>query len=132
MSSGAVLVAAVDLFGDEDTHWECREGILCEHHLVIARDHRFALEGKDLLKPTYSELLLLSQRSNDSKAAAKVHQLWWIILEGYMVNHLSFWKDRLLAVVGVASVLQKDFRMRAVYGMFIYGFWMDSLVHNLL
>lgn len=107
-------------FGDEGIHWECRNGLACEHHPGIGHAHKSVMPESSQhsdLKGKYFKLLSLTNISDDLGTAWAARKLWGYFFETYISMELTNPSDRLVAIAGIASVLEKKFRIRAVFGL---------------
>ncbi|KAJ8106724.1 hypothetical protein OPT61_g9352 [Boeremia exigua] len=105
-------------FGKRGIHWECRQGLACEHFPDIKSFHG-QIWNSDYrpFKARYAEI-----RSDSENRA-----IWSYLLEAYTRTCLTYTKDRLLAISGVASVFGFGPQRQATYGLSV-----DDLISDLL
>lgn len=84
-------------------------------------DHRDFLSTK----PTYSKLRSLTEEADLN--LGQIQALWDETLAAYSHTSLTFSKDRLLAIAGVASAFSLGRRRTATYGV-----WVDCIFEELL
>jgi hypothetical protein len=121
-------------FGTKGIHWECRGGMACEAQGDIRIDDihykRFGWSFNDVawnLKYQFAQVTALDHDMQNSEAVASLREAWASVLESYVGMRLTRSTDRLLAIAGIASVFEKTFGMRAIFGL-----WIDFLNEDLL
>ena len=102
-------------FLDKELAWDCRTESMCE---CGAQRWRSSMG--------YKKLAFSSELQSASRGVASV---WRGIVESYTKLYLSYEKDRLSAVAGIAQVFQKQ---RAPGSEYFAGVWSDSAVQDLL
>jgi hypothetical protein len=109
-----LLSTRVIHFADDLLYWECLNGRMCE--------------SKDGLNNPFDNAV--NSILYDSSGSRKVHEaarIWHMIVEDYTSRKLTFSKDILPALQGVAKHMQKE-RRCAYYA----GLWEDDFHHDLL
>ncbi|KAK4501490.1 hypothetical protein PRZ48_007299 [Zasmidium cellare] len=120
-------------FGPNGVHWECRGGLACEYYPKIAAQHGavdIGLDAQIALKSTYVAINELGSDLGDPAVSYRFRELWGIVLERYFDTNLSFEKDRLVAMVGLARSLQYKFDIQASYGLWL-AFFLDELLWSM-
>ncbi|KAI0438015.1 heterokaryon incompatibility protein-domain-containing protein [Xylaria telfairii] len=116
-------------FGDKGIHWECRNNIACEVYPGIDDEHTPLAPHHYNSNPKgkYFSLLSLTNISDDLGTIWTALQLWGGFIKIYTNMELKYPTDRLVAIAGIASVLEKKFSMRAIFGL-----WEPFFAHELL
>jgi hypothetical protein len=112
-------------FGREGIHWECRRGILCEYHPDfedISWKHSAVMS-----KPVYLEIQTLTAQQLRSEDVSKPQRAWNEVLKVYTATSLSHEQDKLIAISGIASVLQTQLCMGASFGLWLPFFLTELL-----
>lgn len=115
-------------FGKKGIHWECRQGIACEVRPDIKRNHTDLVVGNyehNGLKSEYAELQTL--QPNNTSDALRAELIWRNVLRAYSEMSISHIEDKLIAIAGVASVLETKFKWTSTYGL-----WTGFIVQELL
>lgn len=68
-------------------------------------------------KPAYLEMQTLTAQQLQSEDVRKPRRLWNEVLKAYTATSLSYGQDKLVAISGIASVLQTQLRMEASFGL---------------
>jgi hypothetical protein len=109
------LSSRTTYYGREGIHWECRRGILCEYCPDFEDNplwHPAAMS-----KPAYLEMQTLTAQQLQPEDVGKPRRLWGEVLKAYKATSLSHEQDRLVAISGIASILQTQLRMEASFGL---------------
>ncbi|KAF2170832.1 hypothetical protein M409DRAFT_18805 [Zasmidium cellare ATCC 36951] len=117
-------------FGSNGLHWECRGGLGCEYYPKVAAKHGAlddGLHAQNALKNTYVAINELDSDLTDPMVSFRFRELWGVVLERYFDTNLSFEKDRLVAMVGLARSLEHKFEIQASYGLWL-AFLLDELL----
>lgn len=120
-------------FTRRGVHFECRSGAGCEKHLDL--DLAGAAPSRGCRKPLYPELKALAGQLDDVEGGGPEHALlrfrqqWNRIVQDYSRTALSFARDKLAAVAGVAAMIcdEQRHRMDASFGL-----WLRFLPDQLL
>lgn len=115
-------------FGQKGMHWECRHGVACEVRPVIKSNHMDLVVGKyehNGLKSQYAELHSLQPNSISDVATAE--SIWRGVVRAYSEMGISHIEDKLVAIAGVASVIETKFNWTSTYGL-----WTDLIIRGLL
>lgn len=99
--------------------WECRELSINEFGLESQLD-------TDSLPREFSSLIL-EPGETDPVDVARVRRLWWLILKRYRRSRLSVKSDRLAAIAGLTSAIQ-----RRTGWTFVCGLWQPFIIQELL
>jgi hypothetical protein len=121
-------------FGPTGIHWECRKGIACEFHVEIEDDRLHSRpawynsdEAKTNLKLEYINLMSLYDGQEDVDVVIAARKAWNVILTFYFTRALTHSTDKLVALSGVASLLESKTGLRASFGL-----WDGSFMEDLL
>lgn len=99
--------------------WECKELSVSE----------FGLEGRldtDRLQRDFTSLVL-EPGGADPVDTAHMRRLWWLILKKYRRSRLSVRTDRLAAISGLSSAIE-----RRTGWTFVCGLWQPFIIQELL
>ncbi|ROW12530.1 hypothetical protein VMCG_00738 [Cytospora schulzeri] len=99
--------------------WECRELSINEFGLESQLD-------TDNLPRDFSSLIL-EPEDMDLVDITRIRRLWWLILKKYKKSRLSVKSDRLAAIAGLCSAIQ-----RRTGWTFICGLWQPFIIQELL
>jgi hypothetical protein len=110
-------------FSDEQVFWECRSGLACEIHPAILSQPE---DIYTLFKDLDSELRAIGARTNEDERRKHALQLWDNLINRYSSRKLSFDKDKLVAISGIAKEIQA-----ILQDHYIAGMWRRSLVPQL-
>ena len=113
-------------FGTNGVHWECRGGNLCDEQPSFR--HEPSLGGhharpNSTMKKLYRTLCDLTAAADDTKARGDLLSCWNRVMETYSKTKLSYQSDKLVAVAGIASILQDRLDFQASYGLWLP--WLD-------
>ncbi|KAF2687503.1 HET-domain-containing protein [Lentithecium fluviatile CBS 122367] len=154
-----ILARRVLHFGHEQLFWECRESVACETYPLTLpsrlqgnrlvdikmlglieepRDNQWPREYMErcgtFLGRTWSTItkpLRSSITLNATMLSASVYRDWNAIVELYSLGTLTFPKDKLVALSGVASAISASKRL-ASDDKYLAGLWQASLPSSLL
>jgi hypothetical protein len=114
-------------FGARGIHWECRESIVCERHSDMEIGHEVSGPMDSSRKALYTKLVSLNDNLSDPTTVFVLRELWRKIVRGYTATQLTHRSDKLLALAGVASMIEDKFNMRASFGL-----WLEMFLDELL
>ncbi|KAL1384823.1 heterokaryon incompatibility protein-domain-containing protein [Phyllosticta capitalensis] len=115
-------------FSRSGIHWECRGGVACEHSPDFNAHHGESIPLKRNFADLHSPPSTSKVTSTNSDAFAG---LWNSIVEGYSVTSLSFNQDRLIAMAGIATSIQKRFEASGTISA-SFGLWLPTFLDQLL
>ena len=78
-------------------------------------------------KPAYLEMQALAAQQLQSEDVRKPKHLWDDVLKAYTATSLNHEQDRLVAISGIASILQTQFRIEASFGLSLPFFLTELL-----
>jgi hypothetical protein len=117
-------------FGPKGVHWICREGTVCDRYpdfegLGGLKDH----DGLDWESPKqlYDRLVSLGDDISDPRTNLDLCKVWRDIRQDYSLRKLRYQSDKLLALAGVASIIQRKFDVRASFGLWLEVFHEELL-----
>ena len=119
-----ILSTRVLYVTDQEYFFQCRCGSRCECCRMGGAD-----TGAGEAKDAYIAILTDSSPSSIkiSNAYGKQFQLWEYIVADYTSKNLTFFKDRLPALSGIASRMPKE-----IMGEYVAGLWRTGLLYGLL
>jgi hypothetical protein len=109
-----ILSPRVVQFGKDLLYWECLDACVCESGATLRGE-----------VPNLTNALFLE--TPGSSEMAQSANIWHIVVEEYSIRELTFGKDKLPALQGIAKRLQSE-RRCAYYA----GLWEDTLCYDLL
>ncbi|KAH7090165.1 heterokaryon incompatibility protein-domain-containing protein [Paraphoma chrysanthemicola] len=119
-------------FGPTGMHWECRKGIACEFDVDIdaQRLHKRPAWHEDAklnLKLEHNKVSLLGDCQPDMDRVIAMRHVWNRVLRCYTGMELTNHTDKLVALSGVTSLLEKSTGLRASFGLWDRFFMQDLL-----
>lgn len=99
--------------------WECKE-------LSINEFGRESQLDTDNLQRDFTSLVLEPEET-DPVDINRIRELWWLVLKKYKKSKLSVRTDRLAAIAGLSSAIQ-----RRTGWTFVYGLWQPFIIQELL
>ncbi|CAN9310981.1 unnamed protein product [Alternaria alternata] len=112
-------------FGTKGVHWECRESLVCEHLPDMTVQH-FEDGPNPSRKKLYTKLASLDDLS-DPATNYKLRETWGEIIQQYSETRLTHRSDKLVALAGIASIIESKFDMRSSFGL-----WLEMIIDELL
>jgi hypothetical protein len=117
-------------FGPKGVHWMCREGTVCDRYPGFERlggiKNHWSLD-RESPKQLYKKVVSLGHDISEPETNLELCTVWKDIRGDYSLKQLSYQSDKLLALAGVASVLQKKFNVRASFGLWLEVFHQELL-----
>ncbi|KAH7075981.1 heterokaryon incompatibility protein-domain-containing protein [Paraphoma chrysanthemicola] len=119
-------------FGPTGMHWECRKGIACEFDVDVdaERLHKrpeWHQSAKLNLKLEHNKVSLLSNCRPVTDQVIAMRHVWNRVLTCYTAMELTNHTDKLVALSGVTSLLEKSTGLRASFGLWDKFFVQDLL-----
>lgn len=115
------------LFGKEGIHWECRKGVICCSEPDFERPHFPGWVRPIPTKHQYIKIRSLEANSRPEDAMQQFQRWWTSVIDGYSRTKLSFVEDKLIAIAGLASVVQQKLKIEASFGL-----WLPFILDDLL
>ncbi|CAN9327481.1 unnamed protein product [Alternaria alternata] len=122
-------------FGPRGVHWVCRLGTVCDRYPVFKglrgiKDHDD--DRWESPKQLYDRIVSLGDDISETETNLELCRVWGDIRANYSSKQLRYQSDKLLALAGVASVIQRKFNARASFGLWLETFYEDLLwvVHS--
>ncbi|CAN9471446.1 unnamed protein product [Alternaria alternata] len=117
-------------FGSKSVHWVCREATVCDRYpdfkgLGGSKDHYEIDRGS--FKQLYKRVVSLGDDISELETGFDFWGVWMEIMQKYSSMQLRYQSDKLLALAGVASIVQRKFNARASFGL-----WLEVLHKELL
>jgi len=118
-------------FGPKDIHWICREGTVCDRYPDFegcrgTKDHKGSRWQSP--KQLYEGVVSLGNKSiSEPGTWVDWYKIWRIIREDYSRKQLRYQSDKLLALAGVASIIQRKFNATSSFGLWL-EFFLDELL----
>ena len=103
-------------FGPDCVHWECCMGTFCEQEPF----HKSAYGGHQNNVKTISLELESLQSVESPKDIAKFRNAWHQVIRAYSETELSFKKDKLPAIAGIAGLIQRHLPLQASFGVSLF------------
>lgn len=114
-------------FGTRGIHWECRMGVLCEHFPKMGQHLDDRQPSSPARKSMFNELVSLGDDLSDPTTHYKLRELWGSVIYEYSGTRLTHCTDKLVALAGIASMVENKFNLKASFGL-----WLDFFLDELL
>ncbi|CAI9630879.1 unnamed protein product [Alternaria burnsii] len=120
-------------FGPRGVHWICRKGTVCDRYQDFEGfrgDEGHDGENWETPKQLYERVVSLGVDISEPETNLAFRMVWRTIREKYSLKELRYQSDKLLALAGVASVIQRKFNARASFGLWLEDFHEELLWAN--